>query len=114
MPIEFAAIALTLTLGLVLGAVVGWLAARPAQARLESQLEKDRAVSAERLKAFEVAEARLPGAFQALSADALKTNNQAFLDLAQLRLREARAEAASDIDTPSKRTEDLPAPMAKP
>jgi DNA recombination protein RmuC len=113
MPIEFAAIALTLTLGLVLGAVVGWLAARPAQARLESQLEKDRAVSAERLKAFDVAEARLRDAFQALSADALKTNNQAFLDLAQTRLREARAEAASDIDARKKAIEDLLAPMAK-
>jgi len=113
MSIEFAAIALTLTLGLVLGAVVGWLAGRPAQARLQSELEKDRAVSAERLKAFEVAEARLRDAFQALSADALKTNNQAFLDLAQTRLREARTEAASDIDARKKAIEDLLAPMAK-
>src|SRR5438874_7853959 len=113
MSIEFAAIALTLTLGLVLGAVVGWLAGRPAQARLQSELEKDRAVSAERLKAFEVAEARLRDAFQALSADALKTNNQAFLDLAETRLREARTEAASDIDSRKKAIEDLLAPMAK-
>jgi len=113
MPIEFAAVALTLTLGLVLGAVVGWLAARPAHARLQSELEKDRAVAAERLKAFEVAEARLRDMFQALSADALKTNNQAFLDLAQTRLREARTEAAADIDARRKAIEDLLAPMAK-
>src|SRR5437762_1167901 len=71
MSIEFAAIALTLTLGLVLGAVVGWLAGRPAQARLQSELEKDRAVSAERLKAFEVAEARLRDETRRLT-DALK------------------------------------------
>ena len=113
MSIEFAAIAFTLTLGLVLGAVVGWLAARPAHARLQSELEKDRAVASERLKAYQQAEARLREAFQALSADALKTNNQAFLDLAETRLREARSEAATDIDARKKAIEDLLAPMAK-
>jgi DNA recombination protein RmuC len=113
MSIEVAAIAVTLTLGLVLGAVVGWLAARPAHARLQSELEKDRAVAGERLKAYQQAEARLRDTFQALSADALKTNNQAFLDLAETRLREARTEAATDIDARKKAIEDLLAPMAK-
>ena len=113
MSIEFAVIALTLTLGLALGAIVGWLATRPAQARLQSELEKDRAVCAERLKAYQEAEVRLRDTFQALSADALKTNNQAFLDLAETRLREARTEAASDIDSRKKAIEDLLAPMAK-
>jgi len=113
MSIEVAAIAVTLTLGLVLGAVVGWLAARPAHARLQSELEKDRAVAGERLKAYQQAEARLRDTFQALSADALKTNNQAFLDLAETRLREARTEATTDIDARKKAIEDLLAPMAK-
>jgi len=113
MSIEFVAIALTLTLGLTLGAIVGWLATRPALARLQTELEKDRAVHAERLKAYQEAEARLRDAFQALSADALKTNNQAFLDLAEMRLREARTEAASDIDARKKAIEDLLTPMAK-
>src|SRR5262249_43956084 len=82
-------------------------------ARARTELEKDRAVHAERLKAYGDAEARLRDTFQALSADALKTNNQAFLDLAETRLREAQAEAAGDIDARKKAIEDLLAPMAK-
>jgi DNA recombination protein RmuC len=113
MSIEFLAIVITLILGLAIGVMVGWLASRPAQAALRTELEKDRAVHAERLKAYDEAEGKLRDAFQALSADALKTNNQAFLDLAETRLRQARTEATSDIDARKKAIEDLLAPMAK-
>jgi len=113
MSIDFPTIAITLILGVAIGAMVGWLASRPVQTHLRTELEKDRAVHAERLKAYGDAEARLGDAFQALSADALKTNNQAFLDLAETRLREARTEAATDIDARKKAIEDLLAPMAK-
>jgi DNA recombination protein RmuC len=113
MSIDVLTIAITLILGVAIGAMVGWLASRPAQAHLRTELEKDRAVHAERLKAYGDAETRLRDAFQALSADALKTNNQAFLDLAETRLREARTEAATDIDARRKAIEDLLAPMAK-
>jgi DNA recombination protein RmuC len=108
---------LTLAAGIALGAIVGWLAARPAQTRVQTELrkelEKERAVHAERLKAYEDAEANLRHAFQALSAEALRTNNQAFLALAETRLREARSNAATDIDARKKAIEDLLAPMAK-
>ena len=113
MPIDFLAIAITLILGLAIGVMVGWLASRPAQTVLKTELEKDRAVHAERLKAYDEAESKLRNAFQALSADALKTNNQAFLDLAETRLRQARTEAATDIDDRKKAIENLLAPMAK-
>src|SRR5258706_11073973 len=113
MSIEFLVIAITLILGLAIGVMVGWLASRPAHAALRTELEKDRAVHAERLKAYDEAEGKLREAFQALSADALKTNNQAFLDLAETRLRQARTEATSDIDARKKAIEDLLAPMAK-
>ena len=102
-----------LAIGVVVGAIVGWLASRPAQARLQTELEKDRAVHTERLKAYHDAESKLRDAFQALSADALKTNNEAFLSLAETRMREARTEAAGDIDARKKAIEDLLAPMAK-
>ena len=39
-------------------------------------------------KAYEDAKARMREAFQALSADALKSNNESFLQLAETRLRE--------------------------
>jgi DNA recombination protein RmuC len=107
---------LVLTLGLgigALGVVIGWLAARPAQTRLRTELEKDRAVHAERLSAYADAEMKLRTTFQALSAEALKTNNRAFLDLAETRLREARTEATVDIDARKQAIENLLGPMAK-
>jgi DNA recombination protein RmuC len=113
MSIELPAIVITLALGLAIGAMVGWLASRPARTRLRTELEKDRAVHAERLRVYNDAETRLRDAFQALSADALNANNQAFLSLAETRLREARSEAAGDIDARKKAIEDLLAPMAK-
>src|SRR5262245_48279257 len=111
-PLDFSVVAL-ITLGLVIGAALGWLAARPALARLQSRLEQDRAVHTERLQAYQDAERTFRDAFQALSADALRSNNQAFLTLAETRLREARSEATADIDTRKKAIEDLLAPMAK-
>jgi DNA recombination protein RmuC len=113
MAIEPLSLIVTLTIGLALGALLGWLAGRPAQAQLRNQLDKDRAVHAERLKAYDEAEGTLREAFQALSAEALKTNNQAFLDLAETRLREARTQATADIDARKQAVEHLLAPIAK-
>ena len=113
MAIDPVTLAITLLAGLAIGVVIGWLASRPAQTRLHTELEKNRAVHAERLNAYQDAEAKLRDAFQALSADALKTNNEAFLSLAETRMREARSEAAGDIDARKKAIEDLLAPMAK-
>jgi DNA recombination protein RmuC len=104
---------ITLILGLAIGVTIGWLVSRPAQARLRTEIDKERAVHAERLKAYHDAESKLRDAFQALSADALKTNNEAFLLLAETRMREARTEAVGDIDARKKAIEDLLAPMAK-
>src|SRR4051794_28731921 len=113
MSIDPVTIVITLILGVAIGVAFGWLASRPGQARLQTELEKNRAVHAERLAAYQDAEAKLRDSFQALSADALKTNNEAFLSLAETRLREARTEAAGDIDARKKAIEDLLAPMAK-
>jgi DNA recombination protein RmuC len=94
---------LTLIVGLGIGAVIGWMVTRSVQS----------AVHAEKLKAFQQAETRFRDTFQALSADALKTNNEAFLTLAETRLREARTEATADIDARKQAIEHLLAPMAK-
>jgi DNA recombination protein RmuC len=106
-------VALLFTLGVAIGAVLVWLATRPAAARLHAELDRDRAIHAERLRAYQDAEHTLRDTFQALSADALQTNNQAFLALAESRLREARTETAADVDARKKAIEDLLAPMAK-
>jgi DNA recombination protein RmuC len=99
--------------GLAIGAVIAWLVTRPAQTRLQSELERDRAVHAERLKAYQEAENRLRESFQALSSEALNSNNQAFLHLAETRLQQSRTEATADIDARKKAIEELLAPMAK-
>jgi DNA recombination protein RmuC len=100
-------------MGLAIGALVGWLGGRPAQARLRTELDKDRVAHAERLKAYAEADGNLREAFQALSAEALRTNNQTFLDLAETRLRDARTQATADIDARKLAVENLLAPMAR-
>ena len=104
---------IALTLGFAAGALVGWLASRSSQGRLQFELEKERVVHAERLKAYHEAEARLREAFKSMSAEALQTNNRSFLDLAETRLREARAETTADIDARRKAIEALVAPLTK-
>jgi DNA recombination protein RmuC len=104
---------LVLTIGVALGALVGFLFGRSSQSRLRSELEKERAVHVERLKAYTDAEARMREAFKSMSADALHSNNQAFLTLAETRLREARAETTADIEARKKAIEDLLSPLAK-
>jgi DNA recombination protein RmuC len=98
---------------LALGGLVGWLAGLPALARLRSEIDRDRALQGERLKAYEQAEQKFREAFASLSAQALSKNNEAFLQLAELRLRQARTETTADIDARKKAIEDLLAPMAK-
>ncbi len=81
--------AILLVAALAAGVLVGWLVARP---------KADRA---------------LRDTIQSLSAEALRQNNQAFLDLAESRLRETRAQTTADIDARKKAIEDLLSPMAK-
>src|SRR3989442_1047869 len=113
MSIDSLSLVTILSVGLAIGVLIGWLASRPEHARLKAGLEKDQAVHAERLQAFEEAEGKLRDAFRALSAEALTTNNQAFLDLAETRLREARTQASADLDARKHAVETLLAPIAK-
>jgi DNA recombination protein RmuC len=110
---SIAALVLVLTIGIPAAAVAGWLLGRSSLNLLRAELAKERAVHAERLKSYTDAETRMREAFQAMSADALKSNNQAFLALAESRLREARSEATADIDARKKAIDDLVAPLSK-
>ena len=102
-----------LVVGVAMGLFVGWLAARPEQARLQTELEKDRAMHADRLKVYQHAESTLRQSFQVLSNEALQSNNRAFLDLAETRLQQTRVEAVGDIEARKKAIEALLSPMAK-
>jgi DNA recombination protein RmuC len=99
--------------GVALGALLGWLAAKPTQARLQTELDKDRAAHADRLKTYEAAEGALREAFRSLSHQALESNNRSFLALAETRLSHARTEAATDLDARKQAIEQLLAPLQK-
>ena len=97
------------TIGLVLlalGVAIGWLATRPALARLQARLDVVQGTDASMRET-------LRDTFRALSHEALNSNNQAFLDLAETRMREARTAAAKEIDERKIAIEHLLAPMAK-
>jgi DNA recombination protein RmuC len=59
------------------------------------------------------ADASLRETFRALSDEALKSNNEAFLSLAETKLKEVRAHATADIEQRKTAIENLLAPMQK-
>ncbi len=73
-------------------------AVREHLARAGAELERERAVSAERLAAREEAEARLAERFTALSTEVLERNNRSFLTLAQQQLAGAQQRAAHELE----------------
>jgi DNA recombination protein RmuC len=111
MPIDLSTLGFAF-LGVAAGVLFGWLAGAPGRARLKAAVERERALYTERLSAYEGAELKFREAFASLSAEALNRNNEAFLHLAEARLREARAETSADIEAKRKSIEDLLSPMA--
>jgi DNA recombination protein RmuC len=79
-----------LLIGLVLGAAVAWLLARARDAAETSALRvalgHEQARTAEKVALLEGAEREFAARFQALAADALRKNNESFLELASTKL----------------------------
>ncbi|HYH23608.1 MAG TPA: DNA recombination protein RmuC, partial [Azospirillum sp.] len=73
-------------------------AVRERQAELTTTLAKERAASREKLDLLEKAQAQLSDAFKALSAEALRHNNQSFLDLAKETLSSFQEQAKGDLE----------------
>ncbi len=111
MPIEPFTFIAVLVVGIVLGVCIGWLAMRPGQARLQAALERDRALHAERATFYQDAERTFREAFASLSAQALSRNNEAFLQLADVKLAQARAETTADVESRKKAIDDLLSPL---
>ena len=70
-----------------------------ARERLIADLEHERRTGADKLALISEAEAKLREAFQSLSAEALRQNNQSFLDLAKTSLGEIQRTAAADLES---------------
>lgn len=68
-----------------------------ARAQVDNALAAERASSTERIKALTEAHERLTSEFKALSADALKNNNTAFLELARATLEKFQEGAKGDL-----------------
>ena len=65
---------------------------------LSTRLEEERKATLEKIELLSNAEEKLADAFKALSADALKSNNQLFLDLAKQNLHTFQETAKGDLD----------------
>jgi DNA recombination protein RmuC len=80
-------------------------------AALESTLQHERQSAAEKLELINRATDELREAFQALASDALKSNNQSFLQLAKASLEKFQSEAKGDLEARQKAVETLVAPI---
>jgi DNA recombination protein RmuC len=81
------------------------------KARLESALEAERKASNEKIELVTRAEDNLQNAFKAMAADALKSNNLSFLQIAQETLKRFQSEAVGDLENRQKAVADMVAPV---
>jgi len=116
-------------LTLMAGAVAGWAFARAAAAteraaatgeraglqaelaRTQALLEHERSAAEQRLAAAEAGGQRLREAFDAVSAEALRRNNEQFIALAESRLARASSEARGDLSARQQAIEGLVGPL---
>ncbi|MDE2664861.1 MAG: DNA recombination protein RmuC [Acidobacteriota bacterium] len=110
---------------LLLGALAAFLVFRDKESRLmekisdiksensqlRTQLEGERRLAGDKLALLQEASQGLRDAFKALSSDALKSNNQAFLELAKTTLEKFQSEAKGDLGQRQKEVENLVAPI---
>ena len=84
-----------------------------AMAKLETTVALERKASEEKIALLNRMTEELRESFQALSADALKSNNQAFLQLANATLEKFQSEAKGDLDLRQQAVENLVAPIGE-
>ncbi|MBW2618976.1 MAG: DNA recombination protein RmuC [Deltaproteobacteria bacterium] len=78
---------------------------------LQVKLEHERQSNQEKLALLDQARTNLTDAFKALSADALKSNSQAFLDLARTNLEKFQVEARGDLELRQQAVKSLVQPI---
>ena len=115
-----------LALGLAVGTVTLWFITRTKlkyefergrrygeteRAVLQTRLEEERKASQEKLALLNNAEGKLADAFKALSADALRSNNQSFLDLAKQNLANFQQTAKGELERRQSAIDELIKPL---
>ena len=81
------------------------------RSELETTLEKERQAAAEKLALLNEAQQKLSDAFKALSSEALRSNNQTFLELAKATLEKFQQGAQSDLTARQKAVDELVRPL---
>jgi DNA recombination protein RmuC len=84
---------------------------REQAAALDATLVHEREAASEKLELIDRATTELREAFQALASDALRSNNQSFLQLAKASLEKFQSEAKGDLDARQKAVETLVIPI---
>lgn len=84
-----------------------------AMAKLQTVVELEQKANEEKKVLLEEMAERLRESFQALSAEALKSNNQAFLQLANATLEKFQSEAKGDLEKRQQAVADLVAPIGE-
>ncbi len=78
---------------------------------LQVTLEEERKAAMDKLNLLNDAQKELTDAFKALSSEALKSNNQSFLELAKTTLEKYQEGAKSDLEARQKAVDELIKPM---
>jgi len=106
---------LTLVIGLIVGAVMGFLVARNREAPKAADLAARASAADERARAAEqraaLVDGQLAERFQVLSAQALDASARRFLDMAEGRLSAANAKAAGELENRRAAVEGLVGPL---
>ncbi len=106
---------LTMVIGLLLGAALGFLLARSREAGNRTDLAARTSAAEERARAAEqrtaLVDGQLAERFQALSAQAMDASTRRFLEMAEGRLSAANARAAGDLDARKAAVEGLVEPL---
>jgi DNA recombination protein RmuC len=84
-----------------------------AKVKLETTVSLERKANDDKLAILDQMTQELRDSFQALSAEALKSNNQAFLHLAQSTLATFQSEAKGDLELRQQAVENLVAPIGE-
>ncbi|HXM48623.1 MAG TPA: DNA recombination protein RmuC [Pyrinomonadaceae bacterium] len=84
---------------------------REDNANLKAQVEGERRAAQERSESFKQAAGELSEKFKALSRDALKDNNQSFLDLARATLEKFQTSAKGDLELRQRAIDQLVQPL---
>ena len=81
------------------------------KAELATTLEKERVAAVEKMQMLDEAQRKLSDAFSALCADALRSNNQSFLELANATLEKFQEGARTDLDLRQQTIAEMVTPL---